>query len=408
LAAGDVIELAVASVPDLKQRARVDSQGEVSLAHLGQIKAAGRPISELRAEIRRLLPGVAIRRKGPERPDIVVIDPEEITVDIAEYRPVYVSGDVSKPGELGYRVGMTVRQVVALAGGYDLLRFRADRDPTMELADLRGDYETLWTEFARAQVAIWRVRNELCLGSELTSKERELDDMPLPRSVREHLLQNEREKLAANTSIFDREGASLTRQIKQSDEQAALVAEQIEKTRQGVRMALSELERVQDLFQRGLTPANRLAEERRLTLLQQTQSLQATERLGQVTRDREELARRLDALRDQRKTTLTQELHDSTMQLEAARIKLVAAEEKLTYAGLLRSQLTRGKGASPDLIIHRTTGGADEQITADEGTQLQPGDTVDVTLRSTRSEVLERRTVGTRHDVDGKQGAQEK
>ena len=216
--------------------------------------------------------------------------------------------------------------------------------------------------------------------------------MPLPRSVREHLLQNEREKLAANTSIFDREGASLTRQIKQSDEQAALVAEQIEKTRQGVRMALSELERVQDLFQRGLTPANRLAEERRLTLLQQTQSLQATERLGQVTRDREELARRLDALRDQRKTTLTQELHDSTMQLEAARIRLVAAEEKLTYAGVLRSQLTRGKGASPDLIIHRTTGGADEQITADEGTQLQPGDTVDVTLRSTRSEVLERRT----------------
>ena len=83
----------------------------------------------------------------------MVIDPEEITVDIAEYRPVYVSGDVSKPGELGYRVGMTVRQVVALAGGYDLLRFRADRDPTMELADLRGDYETLWTEFARAQVS---------------------------------------------------------------------------------------------------------------------------------------------------------------------------------------------------------------------------------------------------------------
>ena len=389
---GDVIEIGVASVPDLGQRARVDFEGEVSLVHLGQLKAAGRPISELRADIRRLLPGIAIRRKMAERIDIVVINPEEITVDIAEYRPVYVSGDVSKPGELIYRLGMTVRQAVALAGGYDLLRFRADRDPVMQVADLRSDYEIFWTEFGRAQVRIWRVRAELGSGSELTGKERELNDMPLPRSVREHLMQNERETLAANTSTFNREEASLTRQIRQSEEQSALVTEQVEKTRQGVRLALTELERVQDLFQRGLTPANRLAEERRLTLLQQTQSLQATERHGQVTREREELARRLDMLREQRKAKLTEELHDANMQLETARVRLLAAEEKLTYAGLLRSQLTRGKGASPDLIIHRPIPGKEEQITADESTPLQPGDTVEVILRSnlevTRPEAL--------------------
>ena len=343
LAPGDVIEVGVASVPDLRQRARVDSEGEVSLAYLGQLKAAGRPVSELRAEIRRLLPGTAIRRKMADRIDIVVIDPEEITVDIAEYRPVYVSGDVSKPGELAFRLGMTVRQAVALAGGYDLLRFRADRDPIMQVADLRSEYETLWTEFGRAQVRIWRVRTELGLGSELKGKERELDDMPLPSSMREHLLQNERERLAANTSTFNREEASLTRQIKQSEDQSALVAEQIEKSREGVRLSLSELERVQNLFQRGLAPANRLAEERRLTLLAQTQGLQATERLGQVTREREELARRLDTLEDQRKATLTQELHNAKMQLETVRIRLLATEEKLTYAGLLRSQLTNGK-----------------------------------------------------------------
>ena len=397
LAPSDVIEVGVASVPDLKQRARVDAEGEVSLAYLGQLKAAGRTISELRAEIRRLLPGTGIRRKGADRAGIVVIDPEEISVDIAEYRPVYVSGDVSKPGELAYRIGMTVRQAVALAGGYDLLRFRADRDPVMQIADMRSEYETLWTEFGRAQVRIWRVRTELGLGSELTGKARELDDMPLPRSVREHLLQNEREKLAANTSTFNREEESLTRQIKQSEEQSALIAEQTEKSRQGVRLAMSEVERVQDMFQRGLAPANRLNEERRLTLLQQTQTLQATERLGQVTREREELARRLDMLKEQRNASLSAELHDANMQLETARIRLQGAAEKLTYAGLLRSQLTRGKGASPDLIIHRPANGGDERITADEGTPLQPGDTVDVALRSdsevTRPEALGRRTV---------------
>ena len=379
-----MIEVNVATIPDLRQRAQVDSEGEISLPYLGQLKAAGRPISELRAEIRRLLPGTAVRRQMADRvdPDIVVIEPEEITVQVAEYRPVYVSGDVSKPGELAFRLGMTARQVVALAGGYDLVRFRADRDPIMQVADLRREHETAGTEFGRAQAKVWRVEAELRAGTDFAAKQSEIDAMPLPRNVREHLFQNERDVLATNTSIYEREKRSLERQIKQSQEQAALISEQIDKTRQGVRLSMSELERVQGLYQRGLAPATRLAEERRLSLIAQTQSLQASERLGQLTREREELTRKLETLDDQRKADLTLELDNAKLQLERARISLLATEEKLTYAGLLRSQLTRGKGASPDLVIHRSDGGPTEAIKADEDTALQPGDTLEVTLRS--------------------------
>ena len=350
-----MIEVNVATIPDLRQRAQVDSEGEISLPYLGQLKAAGRPISELRAEICRLLPGTAVRRQMADRvdPDIVVIEPEEITVQVAEYRPVYVSGDVSKPGELAFRLGMTARQVVALAGGYDLVRFRADRDPIMQVADLRREHETAGTEFGRAQAKVWRVEAELRAGTDFAAKQSEIDAMPLPRNVREHLFQNERDVLATNTSIYEREKRSLERQIKQSQEQAALISEQIDKTRQGVRLSMSELERVQGLYQRGLAPATRLAEERRLSLIAQTQSLQASERLGQLTREREELTRKLETLDDKRKADLTLELDNAKLQLERARISLLATEEKLTYAGLLRSQLTRGKGASPDLAIHQ-------------------------------------------------------
>ena len=41
-----------------------------------------------------------------------------------EQRPVYLNGDVSRPGEQRYRLGLTVRQTIALAGGYDIMRFR--------------------------------------------------------------------------------------------------------------------------------------------------------------------------------------------------------------------------------------------------------------------------------------------
>ncbi len=36
---------------------------------------------------------------------------------IIEYRPVYVTGDVAKPGEQRYTPGLSVRQAVSLAGG---------------------------------------------------------------------------------------------------------------------------------------------------------------------------------------------------------------------------------------------------------------------------------------------------
>ena len=43
---------------------------------------------------------------------------------------------------------MTVRQAIALSGGYDILRMRME-NPILLSADLRGEYESLWTDFAK-------------------------------------------------------------------------------------------------------------------------------------------------------------------------------------------------------------------------------------------------------------------
>jgi polysaccharide biosynthesis/export protein len=196
------------------------------------------------------------------------------------------------------------------------------------------------------------------------------------------ILQFELTQLSTNRAALEKEHQSLKRQIEQSDAQIALVTEQLEKSKQGLELAMAELERVQALFQKGLTPVNRVAEERRLTLLTQTQSLQATERLGQVKKDREELSRKLERLQDQRRVELNRELQDANMKLAQIRTRLQAVDEKLTYAGLLKSQLTRGKGATPELIIHRQGPTGRERIAANEDTELIPGDTIEVSLRS--------------------------
>jgi polysaccharide export outer membrane protein len=62
-----------------------------------------------------------------------------------------VNGDVSKPGEFPYRPLMTVRQAVALSGGYDTMRFRTS-NPILDWADLKSGYEAFLTESSKDQV----------------------------------------------------------------------------------------------------------------------------------------------------------------------------------------------------------------------------------------------------------------
>ena len=79
---------------------------------------------------------------------------------MAEYRPIYVNGDVSKPGEYPYRPATTARQVIAVAGRYDIMHIRMN-NPYLESADLRSEHASLWTEFAKEQAHMWRIKNEL-------------------------------------------------------------------------------------------------------------------------------------------------------------------------------------------------------------------------------------------------------
>jgi polysaccharide export outer membrane protein len=46
-----------------------------------------------------------------------LINPE-VTVSILEYRPLFVNGEVEKPGGFPFSPGLTVRKAISLAGGF--------------------------------------------------------------------------------------------------------------------------------------------------------------------------------------------------------------------------------------------------------------------------------------------------
>src|SRR3984893_953667 len=124
--------------------------------------------------------------------------------------PIYVNGDVSKPGEYPYRPATTARQVIAVAGCYDIMHIRMN-NPYLASADLRSEYASLWTEFAKEQAHMWRIKNELGDGSQISP--RVLGDVPIAQSALSKIVNAETEYLKTKQSDYQREKPFLQRGV---------------------------------------------------------------------------------------------------------------------------------------------------------------------------------------------------
>jgi polysaccharide biosynthesis/export protein len=105
LGPNDRVRLKVYGEPDIAGEYEIDSTGQVSVPLAGHIKAAGLTTKQLERAIASAL------SKG------IVRDPR-VNVEIALYRPYYILGEVKKSGEYPYRLGLTVMDAVASAGGF--------------------------------------------------------------------------------------------------------------------------------------------------------------------------------------------------------------------------------------------------------------------------------------------------
>lgn len=377
---GDVLEMSVAGIADMRQRMPVGIDGDVSVPLVGNVAAAGHTVTEVRDHIRELMPRTALtlRLQGGLEQQTVIAG-NEVSVTIIEYRPVYVTGDVAKPGEQRYAPGLTVRQAVSLAGGYDLQRFRME-SPILATAELRGEYETLNVELAKEQIAYARIRAEL--DGQKTIDPAAVPKLPIPANVQERILKTEQDLLNSRRADFDKEKLHLQNTLRITDERLVSIQDQFEKEKEAAKLDFDEIERITDLNKRGVVPLTRQVETRRLSLTTSTRALQTGVEVEKAKRDRAEASRSIDRLADQRRSDLLRDLQDMGVKLAQTKSKLTAVGEKLLYTGVVRSQLVRGAGGGqPDITVHRRTDGAPQIIKADEDTVLQPGDTIEVALK---------------------------
>jgi polysaccharide export outer membrane protein len=106
LGTDDRVRIITFDEKELTGEFHVNDEGNVAIPLLGAIPAKGLTTADLEQSIRQRLEEKKI-----------LLDPS-VSVEIIDYRPIFVLGEVNKPGQYPYQPGMTVLTAVAVAGGF--------------------------------------------------------------------------------------------------------------------------------------------------------------------------------------------------------------------------------------------------------------------------------------------------
>lgn len=112
LDAGDKLRVVVYGQEGLTNSYAIDAGGSITMPLIGGVPARGRTPAGLAGEIAARLRNGYIREPS-------------VAVEVESYRPFFILGEVSAPGQYPYVPSMTVESAVAIAGGFSP---RAKRD----------------------------------------------------------------------------------------------------------------------------------------------------------------------------------------------------------------------------------------------------------------------------------------
>ena len=106
LGPGDQIRIITFGEQQLTGEFRVDAAGDIALPLVGSVHAGGLTAKQLESAVAQTL----TRSRLYKNPSV--------SVEVVNYRPIFLLGEVSRPGQYPYQPAMTVVTAVAVGGGF--------------------------------------------------------------------------------------------------------------------------------------------------------------------------------------------------------------------------------------------------------------------------------------------------
>lgn len=347
----------------------VGPSGELSLPFIGETEASGKTTAEIAVMI-----GERLQDK------FALLDRPEASVELAEFRPFFISGDVENPGRYPYDPQLTVLKAVSIAGGIRRSLDsgqRAERD----FINAQSNHRILADERNRLLVKRARLRAEAG-NKEVIDPPKELKD----QAALPGLLNDETAVMSARAQSLRLQLTALSDLKKLlNSEIEALEKKNVSQSRQ-LTLTKDELADVGNLREQGLVVNTRISNlERTIAEIESrlldigTASLRAKQEINKATQDE-------ITLRNDRAAELALELQQVDTDLAAVSLKMDM------YGNLMSEALSIAPAAGltadlqPSFVIVRTTGGKAEEVAADEATPILPGDVVKVKILAPQSQ----------------------
>ncbi|WP_349437384.1 polysaccharide biosynthesis/export family protein [Pararhizobium sp. A13] len=342
----------------------VGASGGISLPFLGTLPASGKTTSEVADEV-----GLQLQKLFglPDRPSA--------SVELAQYRPIYLAGDVQTPGEYPFAPEMTVLKAVSLGGG--LRRAESGQRFARDFITAQGESSVRIAERNRLLVRRARLQAEIA----------EKSDIAVPPELKNAA--DAANLVGSEKALMVSRDKRLKLQLTQLAELKSLLQNEIEalgkksvtQTRQ-LELVMEDKDRVDTLAEKGLAlSARKLTVEQRAADLQaalldiDTASLKAKQDVSKANQDETNLRNDWDA-------QLAQELQNTEAELDTLALKLTTSRDLMTEALLQSADAAQtpqaGAVASITYSIVRQKDGTSTKIPADEGTLVLPGDVVKV------------------------------
>ncbi|MBY5818581.1 polysaccharide biosynthesis/export family protein [Rhizobium leguminosarum] len=338
----------------------VSDEGAVFLPFLGSVSIGNRDNTSLTNEIAKRL-----------QEKIGLVQPPAVTIEILEYPPIYVVGDVTTPGQYKFRSGLTVLQSLAMSGG----PFRATSLQQSQTIKLAGELREIDHSLLRSTAKLARLQAEMTGAKEITFDR----TLGVDQQYAAGIYNEERVIFQARANALDRQSKALTELRDLLNSEVGMLGEKVQGSEDNIKSIEDQLTSVKTLVSKGLTVSSRQLDLERLLTTYRSDRLDLVTAIMRGRQAISETTRNLEGLYDTRRSEVASELQSEQASLDQLKLK-----REMTQKLLLDDLAAGGSSNITDealpltFTVSRRSEGQIRQFQASETTALIPGDVVRV------------------------------
>ncbi|NKL40203.1 exopolysaccharide biosynthesis protein [Rhizobium leguminosarum bv. viciae] len=338
----------------------VSDAGEVSLPFLGSQSVGSLDSASLTNEIAKRLQAKMGLAQAPA-----------VTIDVLEYPPIYVVGDVTTPGQYSFRPGVTVLQSLAMSGGPRRAKDQQQTHSTQLVGELREINHSILRSTAR----LARLQAEMDGAQEITFDQMTGADQQFAAGI----YNEERIIFRARANALERQARAFTELRDLLTTEISTLEEKLTGADDNIKSVNDQLVSVKSLVQKGLTVSSRQLDLERLLTTYRSDKLDLVTAVMRGRQAISETTRNLEGLYDARRSEVATEAQSERASLDQMKMKRETTQ-KLLIEDLGSNDGIKSLGEDLPLTfsVTRRNGGQIDQFEASETTTLAPGDVVRV------------------------------